>query len=291
LSITTPSVSDEFSAEYFYASSATIGLPKISSLKRLSGCEYWSLTHPNTATTQVTIAWVSGDCLPAAEYVSNPLFLTVSYWNGTKWADAGQNNVSGTAASGTVRSNSTSTSGYFTLASTDVVNALPVELGDVTARALKSSVQVLWKTFSENHTHVFEIQRADSTLLFASIGKVDAAGDSKQTIDYDFIDMLPSAGMNYYRIRAVDLDGSIAYSRVVAARYESDGALILFPNPVRQGEEIRISKRGRLRVIDPVKGTMIMDISNQDVIPTKGLSPGIYFAIDGQNVYNRFIVY
>lgn len=291
LTITAPSVIDEFTASYVYSSSAGIGTARASSIKTLSGCEYWSLTHPNGAMTKVTLSWNSGDCLPASEYVTDPTYLLVSYWDGSKWTDSGQDNVTGTAASGEVRSNTLASSGYFTLASNNFVNPLPVELADLKAETQRASVEVLWKTYSENDTHVFEVERADSTLQFSSIGTINAAGTSKQTLSYAFDDITPSQGLNYYRIKTVDLNGKAEYSRIVAAKYESENGLVLYPNPVKQGEQIHITRKQRLVIIDPLKGTLIMDVSNQSFIPTTQLKPGVYFAVDGSNTHNRFIVY
>ncbi|HYG04734.1 MAG TPA: hypothetical protein VD927_19940, partial [Chryseosolibacter sp.] len=291
LSISASATYDEFLAEYFAASAVTIGRPTATSLAMISGCEYWSLTHPNTASVQIMIPWNSADCSSPATYITDITLLRLAHWNGARWDDEGQNAISGTTASGTITGNSTAGSGFFTLASTSEVNILPVELAEFKAAASTLAVQLDWKTVSEKNTHMFEVERADSSLQFIVIGKVNAAGNSDQTLRYNYEDEYPVQGFNYYRLKTIDFDGGVEYSKIVAARYESDGSLVLFPNPVKRGEIIQASKKSRLFVIDPIKRGKIIDVSNIGVIPTSGLTPGVYFAVDEHNCYKRFVVY
>lgn len=291
VSISAPSGYDEFLVQFSASSAVSIGRTTEPSLAMISGCEYFSITHPNGAAAEIMIPWNSADCSSPSDYITDISFLRLARWNGTRWEDEGQNAISGTTASGTITSNSTTGSGYFTLASTSGVNILPVELADFKANASEMKVILDWKTVSEKNTNIFEIERADSSLQFAPIGSVTAAGHSDEALIYAYADELPNIGFNYYRLKMVDIDGRIEYSKIVVARYERGEQLMLFPNPARQGEVIRVSEKGRVIVLDPVKRTEIIDASGKGIIETADLKPGVYFAVDELNRYQRFVVY
>jgi hypothetical protein len=53
------------------------------------------------------------------------------------------------------------------------------------------------------------------------IGFVDGAGNSNQTLHYQFIDKYPLPGITYYRLKQTDFDGSYEYSDWVAVEAEA----------------------------------------------------------------------
>jgi hypothetical protein len=95
-------------------------------------------------------------------------------------------------------------------------------------------------TFSKGHTcSDTRIQRADSSLAFATIGVIPGVcGSSESEESYTFIDSFPIHGeINAYRISLAGLSYSDTLSlEVVPAR---SGQLLLFPNPT--ADVIRIS--------------------------------------------------
>ncbi len=115
---------------------------------------------------------------------------------------------------------------------TDIV-VLPVELLDLTARAQEKDVLLEWRTATETNTDRFEVERMDEQGVFRMLGEVAAAGNSTQERRYSFIDPSPYMGVNYYRLRMVDLDGSHEYSETVAVEFHllNPAAFEVWPNP------------------------------------------------------------
>ena len=62
-------------------------------------------------------------------------------------------------------------------------------------------------------------------------GRVTAAGNSSSALYYSFTDNKPFAGINYYRLHLVDIDGKSAYSVTKLLNFGSTQITIL-PNPV-----------------------------------------------------------
>ena len=57
-------------------------------------------------------------------------------------------------------------------------------------------------------------------------------GNSTTKQIYSYVDVSPKTGLNYYRLKQVDLDGQFEYSRIVSARLTGLGLFKAYPNPV-----------------------------------------------------------
>ena len=50
---------------------------------------------------------------------------------------------------------------------------------------------------------------------------------------YEALDTKPIIGINYYRIKQVDLDGTVSYSKITSTYFdESQNDLVVFPDPI-----------------------------------------------------------
>jgi len=109
---------------------------------------------------------------------------------------------------------------------------LPVELVNLNATPGRSDVLLTWTTLSERASHRFLVERSADGRQFRPIGEVRAAGWSQRPIDYRYTDKDPLIGVNYYRLRQEDLDGSHEHSNTVAARFTRTATdLNPWPNP------------------------------------------------------------
>lgn len=121
-----------------------------------------------------------------------------------------------------------------TVVGTDVMNCtiLPVELLTFDAKQRAEHVDVLWSTASERNSSHFMVQRSADGDNFIDLGRVAAAGQSLQTLDYGFVDESPLEGLSYYRLKQVDVDGTSTLSQVVTVVYgPGQRGLELYPNP------------------------------------------------------------
>lgn len=117
-----------------------------------------------------------------------------------------------------------------TLISPSVI--LPVELISFQALAQENSALLTWETVWERANDYFEVQKSTDGKNFFGIGRVQGKGTSQNKNVYQLIDNEPFKGINYYRLKQVDLDGKVNYSKIISL-YFSGGEEIfnIFPNP------------------------------------------------------------
>ncbi|WP_439559024.1 choice-of-anchor Q domain-containing protein, partial [Dyadobacter sp.] len=110
--------------------------------------------------------------------------------------------------------------------------ALPVSLVSFTAQVQPDQTVLLkWQTAAEWNNKGYLIERSKDLKNFESVGQVsDVGGSSNLSQGYRFIDTNPYQGTSYYRLKQVDLDGSIhTYS---AKSVIIEGNYGVYPNPV-----------------------------------------------------------
>ena len=103
----------------------------------------------------------------------------------------------------------------------------------LTVRAKVNSIELNWTTTSEENFDYFSIQKSINESDFTEIGMVKGAGSGSQSIDYSFEDEKPFSGINYYRLKAVDLDGTFEYFNVLGIDFDLKRIpVLIYPNPV-----------------------------------------------------------
>ena len=226
------------------------------SLVSLTNCYFWQLTRVDVGTSNVHV-WAStgpvdvafrkdflhGCFNPATPNPANiiPADLRVARHNGTSWQDLGQGAQAARSNAWFISAGVASTAfSPFIVGSSQ--NVLPVTLTGFTARKDGEAIKLSWSTESEQNNAYFNIERSADGVSFSSIGKVNGAGNSSQTLNYKFTDNNPLAGKNFYRLRQVDLDGQFDLSSVVSVNMLSSSALSFYPNPVQSQALVQYPK-------------------------------------------------
>jgi hypothetical protein len=95
------------------------------------------------------------------------------------------------------------------------------------------SADLNWVMEDETNCKLFVIERSGDTGGYDSIGVVTGLNNNNQTT-YTFSDDHMLNGNNYYRLRQVDMDGVIRYSKVVSlydVQQEAAPKMSVYPNP------------------------------------------------------------
>ncbi len=119
---------------------------------------------------------------------------------------------------------------------------LPVELLHFDAEPNGEDVLLTWATGSEKESDHFVVERSTDGVEFTPIGRVNAMGFSMQRQDYYLLDADPMTGVNYYRLRIVDQDGSFEFSDIRVVVMGSPARMTLFPNPTNDQLYITLDK-------------------------------------------------
>ncbi len=108
---------------------------------------------------------------------------------------------------------------------------LPLNWTDFSALPLNKNEALLrWSTQAEEGVSHFEVERSYDGRRFSPIGQLTANNELEQ--DYEFLDITARGTLAYYRITAIDFDGTRRSSPVEAVRWpEAIQQVTLFPNP------------------------------------------------------------
>ncbi|TXB63575.1 matrixin family metalloprotease [Phaeodactylibacter luteus] len=86
---------------------------------------------------------------------------------------------------------------------------LPVRLSSFVLRKEGESKSLLaWSTATEQDNDFFTVERSGDGRNYHPIGQIDGAGTSQAAHYYSYLDHLPLAGWNYYRLLQTDYDGA-----------------------------------------------------------------------------------
>ncbi len=138
---------------------------------------------------------------------------------------------------------------------------LPVELVSFSGEEGDCQVELSWTTATEENSDYFEVQRSWDGLSFQEIGRVQSAGNSNVTLNYNFTDT--EVGLtNYYRLKQVDFDGASEYSEIIRVNSTCFEPGILsdimevYPNPAGRTDNMHVKLYTR---IDEAATIMIYD--------------------------------
>ena len=172
----------------------------------------------NDAVTWTTVATTVGNTFHFNEYTfATPVTGRYVRMNGTK------------------RGTTISDNGYslYEFQVNGTVQPLPVTLVSFGATPQGTGVAVSWATASEQHNAGFEVQRSADGTTYATLALVAGMGTTQSAHTYSYFDAAPLRTTSYYRLKQLDLDGTFAYSPVVAvqAGATSPAPLSIYPNP------------------------------------------------------------
>ncbi len=106
---------------------------------------------------------------------------------------------------------------------------LPVTLKSFSGSLVDGFAQLTWATANETNSKGFEIEKSADGKNFTAIGNVSA---NNKPSSYEFGDPTKLAGLQYYRLKITNKDGSYTYSSTLALIEKAGGKLSIFPNPV-----------------------------------------------------------
>ncbi len=178
------------------------------------GCYDWVMWGPYTATT-------------CANILANTLPPIACNWNATCQTFTGMANpVPAGGAAGDFEQPIPVTAGqryivsfsnYSGLTTTVPVNffgtagigcgPLPIQLESFGCSQKGGRMSIDWVTSAEINNNYFVIERSTDGTNFEVIGTVSGSGNSNTTAKYNFNDMNPVLGVNYYRLKQIDYDG------------------------------------------------------------------------------------
>ncbi|WP_276481389.1 N-acetylmuramoyl-L-alanine amidase [Paraflavitalea pollutisoli] len=161
---------------------------------------------------------------------------------------------------------------------------LPVRDFSLTGSADGTFNRLTWVTRAEEMTAHYQLERSTDGSHFEPIGNVvSAKGNSLSGYSYGQQD--PSAyPLTWYRVKATDRDGHLAYSNIVAIRNTGVRRLYVLENPAHSVIRLRVGQAGNYQVmLANAQGQVLYQDSfkaagaSERAIPVDRLPPGAYW--------------
>lgn len=111
---------------------------------------------------------------------------------------------------------------------------LPIRLIKFTAFRQGDDALVQWTSAAEYNFNGYVVEKMNFNGTWEGLGFVSAQSLERPNADkyhYSFVDHTPHTGINYYRLKMVDRDGSFAYSPIREVYFDKTGKVSVFPNP------------------------------------------------------------
>ena len=74
---------------------------------------------------------------------------------------------------------------------------------------------LVMETATEINNSHFDIEWSTDAFSFKKIGAVQGVGTTDEIQVYNFIHKNPTNGKNYYRLKQIDMDGTVEYSKII----------------------------------------------------------------------------
>ena len=293
----------DLTAEYFPDDPRLISQNYESGIDHISAQEYWTLNKSSSAPFVVKCSF---DQLYSGE-VSNLADLRVATLAGTLWLDGGNSGTAGSAGfSGWVKSNNSALSGTglheLTLASVNAINnSLPITKVDLKVKTAGNRRNISWRLEPGHSIGECRVQCSTDGRVFSNLYVYPTI---KNQLQYDWINPEIDIQKIYYRIEAVDIDGTRYFSNIVSATNMQPGLFRLsstvitndllvlhVENEKMQATEVRvISIDGRILLKKKLTGTNM----NKNIELTLPRLPGGLYLVElifenGSRQSDRFV--
>ena len=197
----------------------------------------------------------------------------------------------------------TSRSSLFTevVCSSIAAEALPLNLIYFAGKIENKSVILEWETENERDMEGFVIEISEDGRIFSELDFIEAR-NSEVRENYIFTENESSFSKVYYRLKMIEIDGSIQYSEVILLETTKESDWLVFPNPVH-GNFLNVQTLHPISSCDYTifdsQGKKVLDsrfeanaVVQTFVIPMQELESGVYYLeilVEGERSFLRFI--
>ncbi len=168
--------------------------------------------------------------------------------------------------------------------------ALPITLNIFNVNKNDKGNHIHWQVNCLSTSVTFEVERSSSLQNFT---KIHSSTETKArcATPFDFNDSNPQNGENYYRLKIIDIDGNVSYSKISLSINTVKGisSIKITPSIVSSIAEIHYSseKPGKIQLhVFDLQGRIIRKLSfevvagdNKILVPTGNFSKGQYHAL------------
>jgi hypothetical protein len=287
-----PFAGNAYTAEYKRPVSVTYPIaPTVIGLDHVSNADHWILDCTGTsAAVDITLYWTNESSSGGSPtYITDLASLAIAHSNGSSWDSyGGVSLATGNLIAGAITWPAVTAFGPFSLASINFGNPLPVAIDHFNGTRQNGQHLLEWKiSCGSNDIITVTLERSSDNKNFMSLSSSTVTFLESQQ-PFACTDQWPLTGLNYYRLKIVDANGKITYSRVAVMLHKKDGFDIaaVFPTVVHHNAVVHIMATQKTTVqviITDIAGRQLQKIpaslvigNNQFKLNLQQLSPGIY---------------
>jgi len=177
-----------------------------------------------------------------------------------------------------------------------------VEFIDLNILTTENGNNIQWTTENEDSILHYEVQHSTDNLYFETIGEVSPNSNN----NYEYLDIAPTSGLNYYRIKAKRMNKAYLYSATKknfnTSNLSNDLAYV-FPNPTQGNLNIVFKTAAEIanfrlfnNIGQQVYEINLRDLEQEQIIPFSifDIHSGIYhyqIITDNDNIINGTILF
>lgn len=110
---------------------------------------------------------------------------------------------------------------------------LPVTFANFKAYLFGKGVQTAWSGYNEINISSYDVEKSAHGHNFNKLANIPAKTNKALENNYAWFDASPFAGDNFYRIKAINKDGSAQYSSIIKlTTANAQSSIQVYPNPV-----------------------------------------------------------
>ena len=148
---------------------------------------------------------------------------------------------------------------------------MPVAFLDFEAEKQKNGSVILnWSTATESNNSHFELLRSTDGKLFDPIAHLKAGTNTSAVKQYRYTDHTPKLGINYYKLKQVDLDGTASFHTkilAVASGLNNEGDLKIYANAGKLNLNVATTQASDFDLyLSDVSGKIVAKFANK-VVP------------------------
>jgi hypothetical protein len=253
---------------------------------------WWTVGGTTVAGTTATVtqwggasmAYITQTCyytVPSGGLTAPAICINLCLKNST--TDAGCNGGSG--GNDVMIDNiiiSTISGGGCTSSGCTVTPTVPTPVTLVDFKAVKNGfgIDIKWQTATEINNDYFIVEKSKNGIDFIAIGSIKGAGNSQSILNYQTTDHSPYNDISYYRLKQVDYDGTVSYSKIESVNFNDKKSLSIYPNPGTGIFNIQgLNGETEISVRNPLGQVLLIQkvSSNSSEIDLSSQPDGVYF--------------
>lgn len=165
---------------------------------------------------------------------------------------------------------------------------LPLQWLNVSGKLNANKQATINWQVQENNVAKYEIEKSSDGRTFTRIGFINSKGDG--TNNYTFIESTLLNGVNYYRIKQINIDGKHTYSSIIKLNNSNSSQISIYPNPAKDVVTINGAKMGSNLILTDLNGKLLLKMvvtQNSFTIDIRKYASGVYVVKTDEGVIQK----